>query len=132
MAARLVGASAEQRDASGPGPPPHLRDRRLRLGTLEPREIARDVLLPRDPLVEELPQQRGDRAELLEPCIDTLLADAARPESHDEDAMTVVGRRRGIDPLGHDHAGAHRLVSVTPPSTTSVWPVIQRASSLAR
>jgi hypothetical protein len=46
--------------------------------------------------------------------------------------VAVVGRRRRIDALGDDVVGAHRVVSVTPPSTTSVWPVIQRASLLAR
>src|SRR5207248_6444367 len=49
------------------------------------------------------------------------------------------GRDRGrdaeevpADPMRTDTVEAHRIVSVTPPSTTSVWPVIQRASALAR
>jgi hypothetical protein len=46
--------------------------------------------------------------------------------------VAVVVRGRRIDALGDDAGGAHRLVRVTPPSTTSVCPVTQRASSLAR
>lgn len=54
MAVVLVRAAAEERDPSVPRAPPHLGDRLLRLRTLEPLEIARHVLLPGDPLVEEV------------------------------------------------------------------------------
>src|SRR5438552_8714120 len=80
MAARLVGAAAEQGDSSLGGAASYLRDRRLRLGPLETGEIAGDVLLPRDGLVEVRAQQLGHRAQLLEPHAHALLADAARPE----------------------------------------------------
>src|SRR2546427_10323170 len=83
MAARLVGAAAEQGDSSLGGAASYLRDRRLRLGPLETGEIARDVLLPRDGLVEVRAQQLGHRAQLLEPHAHALLADAARPRSEE-------------------------------------------------
>lgn len=132
MAPLGVSAPAQQRDASAPCAPADVLDRFLRLGPLQAGEISRDVLLPRDLRVEELAQERWHRAELLQPHTHALLADAARPEPHDEDAIAILGRGRLVDALGDDVAGGHRVVSVKPPSITSVWPVTQRASSLAR
>ena len=128
----LVGAAAEERDAAALRAPAYLGDGGLRLGSREAGEVARDVLLPGDLLVEELAQQRRHRAELLQPDAHALLANAAWPEPHDEHAVAVVVGRWLVDALGDDVGCAHRVVRVTPPSTTSVWPVTQRASSLAR
>src|SRR5262249_54546971 len=102
MAPRLVGAATEQRDWAGGGATAHLRDGGLGLGARESREIARHVLLPADPLVEIRAQQLGHRTELLEPDGYALLADAAGPETHDQHALAVVGRRRVVDALGRD------------------------------
>src|SRR2546422_3702127 len=110
MAARLVGAAAEQGDSSLGGAASYLRDRRLRLGPLETGEIAGDVLLPRDGLVEVRAQQLGHRAQLLEPHAHALLADAARPEPHDQHARAVVRGRGLVDAPGDDvgRRRAHR------------------------
>src|SRR6266850_8470281 len=119
MAARLVGAAAEQGDASLGGAASYLRDGRLSLGPLEAGEIARYVLLPRDALVEVRAQQLGHRAQLLEPHAHAFLADAARPEPHDQHARAVVRRRGLVDALGDD-AGprrAHRSSWGAP-----IWP----------
>src|SRR6267142_1969068 len=103
MAAGLVGAPAQQRDAALLGGGAYDRQVLLRLRPLEPLQVARAVLGPGDLLVEERAQQRDDRAELLEPEVHALLADAARPETHDEHAGAVVRSRRLVDALGHDH-----------------------------
>src|SRR5216117_403448 len=111
MAARLVGAAAEQGDSSLGGAASYLRDRRLRLGPLETGEIAGDVLLPRDGLVEVRAQQLGHRAQLL--------ADAARPEPHDQHARAVVRGRGLVDAPGDDvgRRRAHRSSWGAP-----IWP----------
>ena len=106
MAARLVGTAAEQGDASGVGAPSHLRERRLRLRALEAGQVTRDVLLPRERLVEVRAQQLGHGAELLEPHAHALLADAAWPEPHDQHAVAVRDRGRLVDALGDDVHGA--------------------------
>jgi len=102
VAARLVGAAAEQCDAAGGGAAPHLGDGRLRFGPREPFEIARHVLLPGDPLVQIGAQQLGHGSQLLEPDAHALLADAAGPEPHDEHALAVVAGGRIVDTLGDD------------------------------
>src|SRR5437867_8141551 len=119
MAARLVGAPAEQGDSSLGGAASYLRDRRLRLGPLETGEIAGDVLLPRDGLVEVRAQQLGHRAQLLEPHAHALLADAARPEPHDQHARAVVRGRGLVDAPGDDvgRRRAHRSSWGAP-----IWP----------
>src|SRR5438093_929566 len=119
MAARLVGAAAEQGDSSLGGAASYLRDRRLRLGPLETGEIAGDVLLPRDGLVEVRAQQLGHRAQLLEPHAHALLADAARPEPHDQHARAVVRGRGLVDAPGGDvgRRPAHRSSWGAP-----IWP----------
>src|SRR5437870_7472090 len=119
MAARLVGAAAEQGDSSLGGAASYLRDRRLRLGPLETGEIAGDVLLPRDGLVEVRAQQLGHRAQLLEPHAHALLADAARPEPHDQHARAVVRGRGLVDAPGDDvgRRRAHRSSWGAP-----IWP----------
>src|SRR6267143_7326469 len=99
MAARRVGTAAEQGDASVGGAASHLRERRLRFRPLEAGEIPRDVLLPREGLVEVRAQQLGHGAELLEPDAHALLADAARPEPPDQHAVAVRGRGRLVDAL---------------------------------
>src|SRR5213593_686302 len=119
MAARLVGAAAEQGDSCLGGAASYLRDRRLRLGPLETGEIAGDVLLPRDGLVEVRAQQLGHRAQLLEPHAHALLADAARPEPHDQHARAVVRGRGLVDAPGDDvgRRPAHRSSWGAP-----IWP----------
>src|SRR3989449_7659642 len=98
------------------------------------RRPPRSTLFPYTTLFRSRAQQLGHRAQLLQPHPHALLADAARPEPHDQHAVAVGRRRRLVDALGEDvgRGRAHRVVSVSPPSTTSVWPVIQRASALAR
>src|SRR2546423_15276955 len=109
MAARRLGTAAEQGDASVLGTASHFRERRLRLRPLEAGQVTRDVLLPRERLVEVRAQQLGHGAELLEPDAYTLLADAARPEPHDEHAVAIRGRGRLVDALGDDvHGGRYR------------------------
>src|SRR2546422_5093038 len=103
MAAVLVGAPAQERDASLRGGGADDRERFLGLRPLEPLQVARSVLGPGDLLVEERAQQRDDGAELLEPYIHAVLADPARPEAHDEDARAVVLGRRIVDAPGRDH-----------------------------
>src|SRR5882762_2906674 len=120
MAVALVGASAEQRDASLLGGGADDRQRLLRLWPLEPLQVARPILRPCDLLVEERAQQRDDRAELLEPQVHALLADPARPEAHDEDARAVVCRRRIVDALDRDHREALSLSQGSVSSTLGV------------
>src|SRR2546427_3512558 len=103
MAAGLVGASAQERDASRLRRRADDRQLFLGLGPLEPLQIARPVLGPGDLLVEERAQQRHDGAELLEPEVHAVLADPPRPEAHDEDAGAVRRRRRIVDALDRDH-----------------------------
>src|SRR5438874_8694320 len=119
MAARFVGAAAEQRHSTGGAASPHLRDRRLRLGSLEAGEITRDVLRPGDFFVEVGAQQLGHRPELLEPDVDTLLADAARPEAHDQYAVAVIRRRGVVDALGGDVHAACRAQRRSSSASTS-------------
>src|SRR2546422_6815773 len=98
------------------------------------RRPPRSTLFPYTTLFRSRAQQLGHRAQLLEPHAHALLADAARPEPHDQHARAVVRGRGLVDAPGDDvgRRRVHRVVSVSPPSTTSVWPVTQRASSLAR
>jgi hypothetical protein len=102
VAARLVGAAAEQRDSAGRAASLHLRNGRLRFGPREPGEIARHVLLPGDLLVQVGAQQLGHGSQLLEPDAHALLADAAGPEPHDEHALAVVAGGPIVDTLGDD------------------------------
>src|SRR3989442_5199801 len=99
MAAGLVGASAQERDASLLRGAADDRQLFLRLRPLEPLQIAWPVLGPGDLLVEERAEQRDDRAELLEPEIHAFLADPARPEPPYEDARAVARGRRIVDAL---------------------------------
>src|SRR5262249_33267152 len=84
MTAVLVGASAEQGDPAAPGVTQHLVDLRLGLGALETGEVPRHVGLPANALVEKVTEQGLDRSQLLQPEIDAVLADATRPQAHDE------------------------------------------------
>src|SRR5205807_599537 len=81
----------------------HLRQLRLRLRTLEPREIAPRVLGPVELAAAERAEQRQHRAELLQPQVDAALADASRPEAHDQDTPAVRVAGRVVDALGRDH-----------------------------
>jgi hypothetical protein len=134
MAARRVGAAAEERDGPAARQAQDCRPRGAGLGPGEAGEVAAPVGRPAEPPGAVGAQERERRAELAEPQVDPLAADAARPQAHDEHPDAVPWRRGGADVAGRDPpARAHvRVVAVRPASITSTWPVTQRASSLAR
>ena len=101
-----AGSAHPQSSVMGPGPRgPVPRRRRLGLGPPQPGPIARPVLGPRDLAVEIGAQQGHDGRQLAQPHVDLLLADAARPVPHDQDARAVRGYRGLVHALGGDAAG---------------------------
>jgi hypothetical protein len=102
VAARFVGAAAQERHATLAGASPHLGERRLSFRPLESGQVAWHVLQPTDLLVQVGAQQLRHGPELLEPDAHALLAHPARPEAHDEHAVAVVAGRRLVDALGDD------------------------------
>src|SRR3989338_868493 len=103
VAARLVRTAAEERHAPAARRRADAFDRRLRLRAREAREVAPPVLRPPERAGAEGPQQRDDRPQLLFPEVDAILANAPRPEPHDEHAGAVAGARRIVDAPGDDH-----------------------------
>src|SRR5262249_61620126 len=77
--------------------------RRLRVRPSERGGMAASVLGPADLPAAERAQQGQDGAQLLQPHVDPALADAPRPEPHDEDTPALRGAGRVVDALGRDH-----------------------------
>ena len=100
MAARPVGAAAEQRHPPPARQPAHLGERGPGRGAPEAREVSPAVAGPAERAAAERPEKREDGAQLPEPEIHPVLSDAARPETHDEHSDAVTRRRRVVDTPG--------------------------------
>src|SRR6266581_6816368 len=142
MAARLVGAAAEERDPAAGEAPTHFGESLASLGPAQAGAVAAAVFRPADPAAAEAAEQGQDRAELFEPDVHARATDSARPEAHDQHARAVVAARRIVDTLRDEPRAPRRrarhprlpsrVVAVRPPSMTRTWPVTQRDSSEAR
>src|SRR5262249_57792495 len=75
----------------------------LRPRTRQALPVSPAVLGPADATGAERAHQGQDRTELLEPDVDVALANAPRPEAHDENARSVGLGLRLVDPLDRDH-----------------------------
>src|SRR5262249_395494 len=103
VAAGLVGAAAEERDAPGLRVGADGRQVRLRLRTRQALPVSPAVLGPTDATGAERAHQGQDPTEPLEPDADVTLANAPRPEAHDENARAVGLGLRLVDSLDRDH-----------------------------
>ncbi len=99
----------------------------MRLGfrPREPSPVAPPVLGPADLAGAERAQQWKDGTELFQPDIHAALADAARPEPHDEDARAVRRPGRVIDAFDRDHVPilSSDFLNLSHGSTSSIFGV---------